>query len=69
MIAIITKKAATQMIATAFSCSGVGNVMPIASMIPLVNETSIRMIMRLGTHRTGVSVSAGHWIMPLLQMG
>jgi len=69
MIPIITKKAATQMIATVFSCSGLGRVIPIASMIPLVNETSIRMIMGLGTHRTGVSVSAGHWIMPLLQIG
>jgi len=51
MIAIIPKKAATQIIATAFSCSGVGSVMPIASMIPFVSETSILMIMVLCSHR------------------
>ena len=49
MIPIITKKATIQMIATAFSCAGVGNVIPIASMIPLVNETSSRMIMELSS--------------------
>ena len=43
MIPIIAKKATTQMMATAFSCSGLGRVMPIASMIPLVNETKYLM--------------------------
>ena len=45
MIPIIAKKATTQMSATAFSCSGVGSVMPIANMMPLVNETRNLMIM------------------------
>jgi len=45
MIPIITKKATTQTIATVFSCSGFGRVMPIASMIPFVNETSNRISM------------------------
>jgi len=49
MIPIITKKATTQMIATAFSCSGVGSVIPIASIIPLVNETRILIIMTVAT--------------------
>ena len=51
MIAIIKKKAATQIRATAFSCSGLGKVMPIANMIPFVNETKNRMSMARGPNQ------------------
>ena len=43
MMAIIKKNAATQTRATVFSCSGFGRVIPIASMIPLLNEMSNRI--------------------------
>jgi len=42
-IPIITKNATTQTRATALSCSGVGRVIPIASMMPLVSEIRKRI--------------------------
>ena len=45
---IITKNATTHTSATVFSCSGLGKVMPIASMIPLVNEISNRISISFG---------------------
>jgi len=59
MIPIIAKNATTQMIATAFSCSGVGSVMPIAIMIPLVNETSNLMSITLVNYRPDYSPGIG----------
>ena len=48
MMPIITKNATTQTIATVFSCSGFGKVIPIAIMIPLVNEISSRISIAVG---------------------
>lgn len=48
MMAIITKNAATQIKATALSCSGFGGVMPTANMIPFETESRNRMIMGIG---------------------
>ena len=44
IMATITKNAATQINATAFSCSGLGGVMPTANMMPLEIETRKRII-------------------------
>src|SRR5271165_36003 len=48
MIAIITKNAATQINATAFSCSGLGGVIPTANIMPLETETRNRINMEVG---------------------